>query len=119
MWTFHTCKADAILFSQFGLFFRWDLCLPIGLLIGAVVLGIWAIARIRRWRAELEQEELEPTEELTLEHYQKMVEDGLLDPQEFARIKARMEMIQPARDSKIDEPSAAKDQPPDTSFRAE
>ena len=119
MWTFHTCDASAILFGQVGLFFRWDLWLAITVLIGLMVLGSFAITRIRRWRAELNEDDNEPTEAFTLEHYQDLMDEGLLDPQEFERIKARMEMIKGDPNPRNDDATPSKDQPPDTSFREE
>ncbi len=54
-------------------------------------------------------EALAPEEQL--QRYQQMVEDGLLDPQDFARIQARMQ-------PKPSEPTPpASNQPPDTSIR--
>jgi hypothetical protein len=89
---------------------HWDLALTAGGLIGVLALGVWAIYRMKRWREEDALEApLSPDEQL--QHYQKMVEDGLLDPQDFARIQARMQ-------PKPAEPTPpSSNQPPDTSIR--
>jgi hypothetical protein len=116
MWTFHSCNADTILFAQFRQFLRWDVCLPIGLLIGVVILVIWIVARLRQWRAELLEDESAPAEELTLDHYEKLVEEGLLDPHEFARIKSRMEAKENETGPKTDDAPPSNDQPPKPSF---
>jgi tetrahydromethanopterin S-methyltransferase subunit G len=115
MWTFHTCNADALLFAQVGQFLRWDVCLPAGLLIGVIVLGIWVVARIRQWRVELLEEQDALPEELTLEHFQQLFDEGLLDPEEFERIKARLQAAAP----KPENANPSTDQPPDTSFQKE
>ena len=112
MWTFHTCEADTILFAQVGLFLRWDVCLPIGLLIGVIVLGIWAVAQLRRWRVELMEEETGLPEELTLEHFQALFDDGSLDPEEFERIKARLQAAPTDPQPKQENAVPSTDQPP-------
>jgi len=119
MWTFHACNVDTLLFAQVGQFLRWDVCLPIGLLFSVLVLGFWVVARIRRWRAELAEEESAAAEELSLDHFQKLVEDGLLDPQEYERIKARLDAAPSDMQPKNDKTNPSDNQPPDTSFRPE
>jgi hypothetical protein len=116
MWTFHSRNADTILFSQVGQFLRWDVCLPIGLLIGVVVLGIWTVARIRRWRTEFMDDLETPAEELTLEHFQQLFDEGLLDPHEFERIKARLQTAPTDMVPKNEKTDPSNDQPPNTSF---
>ena len=118
MWTVHTSPAGMVLFSQVR-HLDWDFWLPVGALIGVVALGIWAFVRVKRWRAEIAEDGVpdSPTEQLA--NYQKMVDDGLLDPEEFARIKARMEMIASPLPPKISKPQLPANQPPDTSFREE
>jgi len=105
----------AILFAQIGKDLRpnpppasqWEIWLAFGSLVGAVALGCWAIYRVKRWREESAQDEL-PSPQQELDHYQKMMDDGLLNPVEFAQIKARME--NPSA------PPPVADQPPDNSF---
>jgi len=114
MWTVHRSQAGAALFGQTG-FVQWDLVLAVGALIGVVTLGSWAIYRIKRWREELaEDAPLSPEQQI--ENYQKMVADGLLDAEDFTRIKAQLERrisdATPA--APIPPPS---NQPPDTSIR--
>jgi hypothetical protein len=120
MWMDRSTPTAAILFAQLGKDLRrnpppaspWEIWLAFGSLVGAVALGCWAIYRVKRWREESAQEELLSPQQL-IDHYQKMVDDGLLDPEEFAQIKARMEKpIAPAQAS----PPPVADQPPDNSF---
>ena len=108
MWTVHTPQTSIILFAQNG-HLQWDFLLAAGGLIGVVGLGIWAIYLLKRWRDDTAQEApLSPQEQL--DYYQKMADDGLLDPQEFARIKELMEHGPPAT------PPRPR-RPPDTSIR--
>jgi hypothetical protein len=120
MWMDRSCPLAAILFAQLGKDLRpnpppaspWEIWLALGSLVGAVALGCWAIYRVKRWREESAQDELaSPQQEI--DHYQKMVDDGLLDPDEFAQIRARME--KPSVPAPTNPPPAA-DQPPDNSF---
>jgi hypothetical protein len=68
------------------------------LLIVLIVAGCIAVARVRRWR----QEDAAPvTLEEQIKSYGELVERGELAPQEFERIKARLEQ-------------KAADVPPDT-----
>ena len=108
MWTVHTFPKGSLIFSQIGRL-EWQLFLPIGATLGVIGLGVWAFLRAKKWREELAQEDLLAPQE-QLDHYQQLVDDGLLDPQEFARIKEQLEKL--ARPQEPD----AKHQPPDTSF---
>ena len=85
-----------------------DLWLTVLALLAVVAIGMWAIGCIKRWRAEAGTETA-LTQEEQLEHYQKMVDDGLLQPQEFEVIKARMEAAPPSGPTQ-----PLPDQPPDT-----
>ena|ERR1019366_5083585 len=114
MWMVHSFRADGILLGQIGRL-EWELALPVGAMLGVVALGAWAIYRVKCWREELAQEEPLAPQEL-LDHYQQMVDDGLLDPQEFARIKARLELPRNAAPSNELDASPPPNQPPDTSF---
>lgn len=112
MWTVHSSQVGTVLFGQAG-HSQWDLILPVGALIGVVALGIWAIYQMKRWREETAAA-APLTPEQQLEHYQKMVDDGLLDLQDLARIKAQLERktSEPPPDT-----SPSSKQPPNTSFR--
>ena len=119
MWMDRSWPTLAILFAQVGRgsgqdvrpASQWDIGLAFGALIAAMALGFWAIYRIKRWRENLAQDEpLTPQEHL--DHYQQLVDDGLLDASEFARIKAQME--KPTHPAPSPPPPAS--QPPDTSF---
>ncbi len=115
MWTVHTSEAGSLLFGQVGRL-EWDLILPIGALIGVVGLGIWAIVKVRKWRAE-DAEEVGPTHKEQLDHYQKMVDEGLLTPEELVRIVAQLDGKPTATEPENDQAPPAADQPPDTSIR--
>ena len=120
MWMDHSSRPAAILFAQLGKDLRpnpppaswWEIWLALGGFVGAVALGCWAIYRVKRWREETVQEE-RPSPQQQLDHYQQMVDDGLLDPIEFVKIKAQMEAA-PAPFPTNPPPDAS--QPPDTSF---
>ena len=63
-----------------------EFCLPTGVLVGILALGFCVWALIKRWRQETFADSgLSVNDQLN--HYEKMVANGLLDPQEFARIK--------------------------------
>ena len=111
MWMVHNSPAGAVLFAQRTLW-HLDLWLAVGALLGVVGLGIWAIYKVKRWREEeAEQTPLSPQQQI--EHYQKLVDDGLLDPNEFAEIKARLE-ARANTPTAVD--NASPSQPPDTSI---
>jgi hypothetical protein len=115
MWMVHTSHASAALFGQVGSFLDLEFCVPMGVLIGLVAFAIWAVMWIRRWREErIDDGGIAPQE--MLDHYQKMVDDGLLDPEEFTRIKARLDQVYaPPADTDLAPPQP--DQPPDTSVQ--
>jgi hypothetical protein len=115
MWTVHTSAAGPLLFGQIGRL-EWDLILPVGALIGVVALGIWAIFKVKKWRQE-EAEVVGPTLQEQLDHYQKMVDEGMLDPEELARIKAQLDKKPTATEPANEQTPPAAGQPPDTSIR--
>jgi hypothetical protein len=108
MWT--RSPAGMTLFAQNG-FIQWDLMLAVGALVAVVALGSWAIYTAKQWRDNLAQDAPLSRDE-QLARYQQMVDDGRLDPEEFAQIKAQLENPAPA--TQLPRPL---DQPPDTSFR--
>jgi hypothetical protein len=108
MWTVHTSEAGSLLFGQVGRL-EWDLILPVGALIGVGALGIWAIVKVKKWRVEEAEEQID--------HYQKMVDEGMLDPQELARIKAQLVKEAHRGGTANDLTPPATGQPPDTSIR--
>lgn len=108
MWT--RSPAGMILFAQNG-FIQWDLMLAVGALVAVVALGTWAIYAAKKWRDNLAQD-APVTRDEQIARYQKMVDDGELDPEEFARIKTQLDNPAPA----TQQPHPL-DQPPDTSFR--
>lgn len=84
----HTFPIMGILPGQI-LFFEWDTLWRMAIMVGVCALGTWIIIRFKRWRLEISEQSATAPEE-QLDHYQQMVEDGLLDPDEFARIKDHM-----------------------------
>lgn len=98
---------------------HWDVWLAVAGLLGIIALGIGAIVWFKRWRDEaVEFDTLSHAEQL--DHYQKMVDEGDLDPEEYARIKAQLEMRAahpelPPSGKAVSQPPA--DQPPDTSIQ--
>lgn len=69
--------------------FRFDVewMLPTLLMVGAVGLGVIIIVWAKRW---LTAQQATPAE-TTVEDYRVLLEQGLLDPQEFERIRDRLE----------------------------
>ena len=104
MWT-----ARGPLFAQDKQLIQWDLLVACGALLAVVGFGAWAVYRLKRWREETAQD-VPPTRDELLQHYQKMVDEGTLDPQEFALIKDQLGRSQTP-------PAPPSDQPPDTSIR--
>jgi hypothetical protein len=104
--------ASSLPFAQVGRL-DWDLILPVTGLIAAVGLGVWVIMKVKKWR-EAEAEAVPPTLEEQLAHYQQLVDDGELDPEEFGRIKAQLG-VKP--DEPTDTPAPPADQPPDSSIK--
>jgi hypothetical protein len=86
--------------------FQWDfeLIALAAVLAGMVAAGALAVYRVKRWRNESEEP---ATVEDQIEHYQSLVDEGELDPEEFDRIRARLEHETASRQS---HPSTA--QPP-------
>lgn len=111
MWTVHCSKAGMVLFAQNGIVIQWDLILAVGALIGVVALGTWAIYTAKKWRDSTAQDVPLARDEL-LAHYQKLVDEEELDPEEFARIKAQLDSPVPAKPL-----PRSLDQPPDASIR--
>lgn len=90
-----------------------EFCLPAGVLVGILALGFCVFLSIKRWRQEtIEDSTVAPRDQL--DHYQKMVEDGLLDHEEYARIKAEMDKQAGAIIPHPDEPSPPTSQPKDS-----
>ena len=103
--------ADMFLLGQIKPGFM-DFCLPAGVLIGLLALGFCVFLMIKRWRQEtIEASILSPQDQL--DHFQKMVEAGLLDPEEFARIKTEMDRRASAIIPDANEPSPPPHQPKD------
>ena len=116
MWTVHNSPAAMFLFGQVGVFFDWDLCLPAGAIVVVIGFGFWAILQVKRWREETVEFDALSYEE-QIGYYQQMVTDGLLDPEEFVRIKAQLETRAGLRTPNPDETPPPANQPPDTSIR--
>ncbi|HZZ81431.1 MAG TPA: hypothetical protein VFE62_23215 [Gemmataceae bacterium] len=113
MWTVNSV-AGPIIFAQAERS-EGDLLCAIGALIGVLALGYWAIAKVKKWREET-AEEVGPTSYEQLDHFQQMVDEGQLDPEEFARIKAQLDAKALPPEHGNDDPPKS-EQPPDTSIR--
>lgn len=57
-------------------------------LLVLVFLGFWMVLRVRRWKNEVEAKRLTPQQQL--EHYRTLLEEGLLEPQEFEELRQRL-----------------------------
>jgi hypothetical protein len=71
----------APLTAQFRLDLEWILLVSV--LVGLILLGIFVIVRYKRWQAA-QQTPASPTR---LEDFRALMEQGLLDPQEFERLR--------------------------------
>jgi hypothetical protein len=111
MWKVHDSQASAILFGQAEPK-EMEFCLPAGVLVGVLGLGIWAILKVKRWREEDIASEAGAAEQ-QLEAYQKLVDDGLLDPEELNRIKTQLQSHDGDPASIPDQAGTEPNQPPD------
>ena len=84
-------------------------------MVSVMALGLWAILKVKRWREEDVEVSAAPPDE-QLDPYQKLVEEGLLDPEELDRIKARLEATASSQLPNADKTVPSPKQPPDTSF---
>jgi hypothetical protein len=71
--------------AQLQLDFEWML-LGLGLVV-LVAFGVFVIVRFRRWQADQQSSQPAPH----VEDYRVLMEQGLLDPSEFERIRDRLE----------------------------
>jgi hypothetical protein len=76
---------SAHLTAQFRLDLEWIILATS--LVGLILLGLFVIVRYKRWQ-EAEQTPDPPTR---LEDFKALMEQGLLDPQEFERIREAMQ----------------------------
>ncbi|MBI3410964.1 MAG: hypothetical protein HY040_21730 [Planctomycetes bacterium] len=74
----------AILTAEFT--FDLELVLLTLFLVSLVVVGIVVVIRVKRWRTESD-EELVPR----IDHYRALLEQGILAPEEFERIRKHLE----------------------------
>ena len=116
MWMVHTSQAGMVLFGQVGLFWQWDLCLPVGAMVGITALGLWAILKVKRWRDEAAEIRGLSIDDQVVQ-FEKMAEEGRLDPEELARIKARLEARFEPGAPNPDEVDPPPNPPPDTSIQ--
>jgi hypothetical protein len=113
MWMVQPFLAGNVLIGQVGRYER-EVCLPVGVLVGVVALGIGAVVWVRRWKQEYtEQTSLAPEDQL--DHYEQMVEEGLLQPDEFARIKEGLNKPNEAPRVPPPDPSSSHDSSTDIS----
>jgi len=101
MWTVGAVPAPMFA-DVFDLAIDWELAALATALIALVGLGTAAIVRVRRWWQQPSQD---PVEE-QLETYRTMLDEGLIDPEEFRRIQGRLEGTDPPAPP-----------PPDTSIK--
>jgi hypothetical protein len=85
MWTRRPSVVSAALTEKIRLDYEW-LLLAVAL-IGLILLGLYVVVRLRRRLAEQKQ----PTLPMRIEDYRALLERGLLEPQEFERIRDKLE----------------------------
>ena len=93
-------------FASLTAHFRFDLewMLLAFVLVGLILLGIGVVIGFKRWQAGQQ----ESTLGTRIEDYRALLEKGLLDPQEFERLRDRLE--KEARADSVP-PTSPKDQP--------
>lgn len=73
--------------------FDWELVLlGTGLLV-LLIIGFWMVMRVRRWQNEEQAERLTSAQQL--EQYQSLLEEGLLAPEEFEKLRRKLDPSQP------------------------
>jgi hypothetical protein len=89
MWNVGPPAGAAVLTAQFQLDLEWMLLA--GAFVGLVLLGAYVIVRFKRWQAAQQATTLPPR----IEDYRALMEQGLLEPREFERIRDRFEKNPP------------------------
>lgn len=79
----------------------WELILSLVGLTSLIGLGLWCILKVKRWGQQ--SDALSVQEELA--SHQSLLEQGLLTPEEFERVRARLEGPI-AKDQESSEPPA-------------
>jgi hypothetical protein len=90
MWTVALSCASGLLVAQIGRLLDWHLCWPVGALLGVVALGVWIFVWLKRWRQQSGRDAPASPQTL-LDQYEQLAAEGLLDPDELARIKASLQ----------------------------
>lgn len=113
MWMVPGSPAENVLFAQVRRDPR-EFLLPAGVLVGVLVLGVWVFLRVKRWRQEIvDAVAVHPQDQI--DHYQNMVEAGVLDPEELARIEAELARLASKTPPGPRDRSTPNDQPTDPS----
>ncbi|MFO0969000.1 MAG: hypothetical protein U0793_25895 [Gemmataceae bacterium] len=71
----------------------WELILLGLALLVALFAGYWAVRRVRQWRQDDLADRLTPEQQL--DQYRELLDQGLLQPQEFERLKTRLQNAPP------------------------
>lgn len=66
----------------------WELVGLGGLLLALLAAGAWTVTWVRNWRKDDDQSTVSP--EGQVEQYRLMLEEGLLEPEEFDRLRRRL-----------------------------
>jgi hypothetical protein len=66
----------------------WELVLIGAGLLVLIFVGFWFVLRIRRWQKEEEADRVTPQQQL--DNYRAMMEEGLLEPGEFEKLRKRL-----------------------------
>ncbi len=68
---------------------QMEILLPTAVLVAALGAGLFAFAKVRRWRHESDSDD-DSSPAAQLERYRQLAEEGELDPEELEAIEARI-----------------------------
>jgi hypothetical protein len=81
-------------FALWAQTFDWELVLLGVALLAVLFIGFWVVLRVRQWQKDEEAARLTPQQQL--DGYRALLDQGLLEAQEFEKLKARLETKPPA-----------------------
>jgi len=109
MGTVHAFPATAILLAQSRQIFHWDLWLTAAGLFALLALGAWAIYKVKEWHDDSAASTGGINKNDQATDYDKMAAEGLIEPDELARIKVQLDKPPSGPEAPKD---SAKESPP-------